>query len=75
VAALRFAEAGMPLVKVLNYSIDSDRAWSDRFEEARVRKHLAAISSNIATGIEYPSVGNHCSSCLSRACQEVFSRG
>jgi hypothetical protein len=75
VAALRFAEAGMPLVQVLNYSIGTDKQWTDRFEETLVRKQLAAISSNIAAGVEYPSVGGHCDSCLSQACKEVFSRG
>lgn len=59
----RFHEAGLPDVKILNYSLSSDESWTETFEEAVVRDQLLSISRGIADGLVYPSVSPGCLDC------------
>ena len=75
VVAFPVAEAGMPLVKVLNYSIDRDLSWTDSFQEIPARRQLSSMGASVVAGACYFSEGSHCETCLSRSCQEVVANG
>jgi hypothetical protein len=60
--------AELPLVRVLNYSLDKDESWMDYFNERAVQKYLNSIASNIAEKRLYPAPGPHCETCKIPSC-------
>ena len=59
----------------MTYSVLAEEQSCDYFDDVLVRKQLSAISTSAATGTGYPSVGEHCGTCLSSECKEVFIHG
>lgn len=61
-------EAGLPLVRVLNYSIDDEASWLDFFDERLARNYSNNAASNLAEQRVYPIPGVHCPTCQGQAC-------
>lgn len=75
----RQVEISHRLVRVLNYSIDTEEAWLDFFDESIIRKYLQTAAANLADKRVYPSPGPRCSTCKAPGCltdaMEVFPLG
>lgn len=65
-------EATYPAVRVLNYSIDSEEAWTDFFDEKIVKKYVQSAASNLSDQRICPSPGEHCKSCQVPSCMDAM---
>lgn len=69
----RFWEAGLPLVRVLNYAIEEDSAWLEFYEEKVIRQYLNSAADALAEKRSYPIPSREgCASCKSEACMSAL---